>query len=213
MGKTDGHVLIADDHPLTREGLSLATRSALAGCTVVPAGSIAEAITAVDARPTFRMILLDFQLPDAHGYSGLLALQFRAPRVPIVVVTAREDSTLVEAAKALGAAGFLFKSLPLDEIAARLRRIDQGGTCFPDGVAASSTIAAARARIDALSPAQHGVLMALADGRSNKQLARELEVTEATIKAHLSAIFRKMGVTNRTQALLAIQPLIGSAPA
>ncbi len=209
--KTGGRVLVADDHPLTREGLSLAARSALSGSTTVEVGSIADAIAEIESRARFRMILLDFQLPDARGYSGLLALQFRDSQVPIVLVTARQDPSLVEAAKALGAAGFLFKSLPLDEIAARLREIDAGRTSFPADVQASPGIEAARARIGDLSPAQHGVLMALADGRSNKEIARDLDVTEATVKAHLTAIFRKMGVTNRTQALLAIQPLIGSA--
>jgi len=205
-----GRVLIADDHPLTREGLSLAARSALAGSTVVGVGSVAEAVAEVESRNRFRMILLDFQLPDARGYSGLLALQFRDPAVPIVVITAREDASLVDAARALGAAGFLFKSLPLDTIAAHLRQIDEGRTSFPAGSTPSSAIEAARARINDLSPAQHGVLLALADGHSNKQIARDLQVTEATVKAHLTSIFRNMGVTNRTQALLAIQPLIGS---
>ena len=211
MTRAGGHVLVADDHPITREGLTLAARSALAGATVVSAGSIAQAIIEVETRPRLRMILLDFQLPDAHGYSGLLALQFRAPTVPIVVVTAREDAMLVDAARALGAAGFIFKSQPLDIIAAHLRDIDEGRPHFPASVAASPLVSAARARIDTLSAAQHIVLMALANGRSNKEIARELKLSEATVKAHLTAIFRKMGVVNRTQALLAIQPLIGSA--
>ena len=205
--------MIADDHPLTREGLALAARSAMPGITTICVGSIAEASVEMENRAGFRMVLLDFQLPDARGYSGLLALQFRDSRTPIVVVTAREDASLVEAAKALGAAGYLFKSLPLDAIAVRLRDVDAGRTSFPADTVASATIAAARARIGDLSPAQHGVLMALTDGRSNKEIARVLDVTEATVKAHLTAIFRKMGVTNRIQALLAIQPLIGSVGA
>jgi DNA-binding NarL/FixJ family response regulator len=206
-------VLVADDHPLTREGLSLAARAALPGSAIVGVGSVAEAVAEVERRADFRMILLDLQLPDARGYSGLMALQFRAPKVPIVVVTAREDPKLVEAARALGAAGFLFKSLPLDGIAASLRGIDEGQAHFPAAAAAAAgpTVDAARARIAELSPAQHGVLLALANGQSNKEIARDLNVTEATIKAHMTAIFRKLGVANRSQALLAIQPLIGSA--
>ena len=207
--KLGGRVLVADDHPMTREGLSLAARAAMLGVTVVGVGTIAEAVAEAETRASFRMILLDFELPDAHGYSGLLALQFRDPAVPIVVVTAREKPSLVEAAQVLGAAGFLFKSLPLDAIAEQLRQVDQGGRSFPADVANNGTIAAARARIDELSPAQHGVLLSLVDGRSNKEIAHSLGVTEATVKAHLTAIFRKMGVTNRAQAMLAIQPLIG----
>lgn len=208
-----GHVLVADDHPLTREGLSLAARAALPGATIVSVGSVAEAVAQAEARGRFRMVLLDFQLPDARGYSGLLALQMHDPGVPIVVVTAHEDPALVEAARALGAAGFLFKSLPLDTIAARLREVDQGRVVFPADVVPNAAVAAARARIDNLSPAQHRVLIALADGRSNKHIARELDVTEATVKAHLSAIFRRMGVANRAQAMLAMQPLLGEVVA
>ncbi len=204
-----GHVLIADDHPLTREGLSLAVRSAIPGIVVVTAGTIAEAEAALATRKGFRLILLDFMLPDAHGYSGFLRLQHLAEQTPIAVVTAREDVQLVEAAQALGAAGFLFKSRPLDEIAAAVRQIDAGQTIFPPRTRSNDVIANARARLGALSGAQLKVLLAMADGRLNKQIANDLAITEATVKAHLTAVFRKLGVNNRTQALLAMQPLLG----
>ncbi|RDE07476.1 DNA-binding response regulator [Sphingomonas aracearum] len=203
-------MLVADDHPLTREGIALAARAALPGATVVGVGSIADAAAAMNSRPPFRLIVLDFQLPDAHGYSGLLKLQHRDASIPIVMVTAREDASLVEAARALGAAGFVYKSLPLDEIAAVFRRLILGGTYFPVATNVSPGIAAARAKIADLTPAQRDVLLALADGRSNKEVARDLSITEATVKAHLTAVFRKLGVSNRTQALLAVQPLFGA---
>lgn len=186
------------------------------GTSIVGAGTVAEAIGAAEARRMFRMILLDLQLPDARGYSGLLALQYRAPQAPTVVVAEREEPTLIEAARALGAAGFLSKRMAMDDIADRLRRIDAGQSWFPPAAASdpgprpAPSIEMARARISNLSPAQHNVLMALADGRSNKRIARDLDISEATVKAHMTAIFRKMGVQNRTQALLALQPLIGS---
>ncbi len=204
---------MADDHPLTREGLAMAARVALPGVTVVVAGSISQARD-VTERGALRMILLDFDLPDARGFSGLLTLQMHAPDTPIVVITASQEPRLVEAARAVGAAGYLFKSLPLDEIAGRLRRIDAGQTDFP---AVSQNTAAGLSglleRLARLSPAQRAVLLALADGRSNKEIARELAVTEATIKAHLTAIFRKLDVRNRAQALLAARPLIGDVTA
>ncbi len=191
----------------------MAARVALPGVTVVAAGSISQARD-VTERGTLRMILLDFDLPDARGFSGLLTLQMHAPDTPIVVVTASQEPRLVEAARAVGAAGYLFKSLPLDEIAGRLRRIDAGQTDFP---AVSQNTAAGLSglleRLARLSPAQRAVLLALADGRSNKEIARELAVTEATIKAHLTAIFRKLDVRNRAQALLAARPLIGDVTA
>ncbi len=205
---TDGRILVADDHPLTWEGLSLAARAALPGATIVPAGSVAEAAAALEGKSVFRLVLLDFQLPDAHGFSGLLKLQHLNPRVPICVVTAHQDPSLVEAARALGAVGFVPKSLPLDEIAAILRRILAGGSHFPAVSGGANGIEAARDRIGDLSPAQRAVLIAMADGRANKQIAYDLQIGEATVKAHLTAIFRKLGVNNRSQALLAIQPLL-----
>lgn len=205
-----GRILVADDHPLTREGIALAARSALPGATVIGVGSVAEAAAAMHSRPPFRLVVLDFQLPDAHGYSGLLKLQHCDGSVPIVLVTAKEDASLVEAARALGAAGFIYKSRPLDEIAGIFRKLVLGGTHFPPLTGATAGIAAARARIAQLTPAQRDVLLALADGRSNKEIARDLDITEATVKAHLTMVFRKLHVANRTQALLAVQPLFGA---
>lgn len=208
--KSGGRVLVADDHPLSREGLSLAARAALPGATTVGAGTIGEAQAALVGRAAFRMVLLDLQLPDARGFSGLLTLQMHARGAPIVLVTASEDGSLVEAARALGASGYLYKSLALDQIAQRLRQIDIGQPSFPMVAGAeAAAVRAAHQRIAALSNAQRGVLMALADGASNKQIARDLSVSEATVKAHLTAIFRKIGVANRAQALLSIQSLTG----
>jgi DNA-binding NarL/FixJ family response regulator len=204
-------VLIADDHPLTREGLSLAVRAALPGISVDNAGSIDEAVAAVANRGGYRLVLLDFILPDAHGFSGLLRLQHLLGATPIVMVSARQDVVIVEAAKALGAAGFLFKSDPLDDLAASLRQVVDGKTVFPAASTASAAAGSARDRIADLSGAQLKVLLALADGRLNKQIAGDLDITEATVKAHLTAIFRKLGVSNRAQALLAMQPLLGDA--
>lgn len=207
-----GHVLIADDHPLTREGLALAVKAAMPGVVIDHAGSIAAAAAHAAARGRYRLVLLDFVLPDAHGFSGFLQLQHLLGATPIAMVSARQEAMIVEAARALGAAGFLYKSRPLDELATTLRQIDAGHPSFPE--TASSNVAAgnARDRIGSLSGAQLKVLLALADGRLNKQIANDLGVTEATVKAHLTAIFRKLGVTNRTQALLVMQPLLGAAP-
>jgi DNA-binding NarL/FixJ family response regulator len=189
----------------------MAARAALPGVTVTTAGSVAEAMASCERTPPDRMVLLDLMLPDAYGFSGLMAVQQRLPRVPIIIVTARESETLVEAARAVGASGYLYKSLPLDVIAGRLREVDEGRLVFPPSSGAASDVTAIRARIADLSSAQRTVLFALADGRSNKAIAFDLSVTEATVKAHLTAIFRKLGVSNRSQALLAVQPVFGNA--
>jgi len=213
--RAGGRVLIADDHPLTREGLALAARSALTGATVFTAGSVTEAVATMDHTRIDRMILLDLMLPDARGYSGLMSIQHHAANVPIVIVSAREEPALIEAARAIGAAGFLFKSLPLDVVAGHLREIDEGRQVFSGRRSASppaigTDLIAIRRRIGELSPAQRTVLVALADGRSNKAIAHDLDITEATVKAHLTGIFRKLGVSNRAQALIAVQPLFGA---
>lgn len=208
-------VLIADDHPLTREGLALAVRASLPGLTVDQAGSIGEAEAAIANRhDSFALVLLDFMLPDARGFSGFLRLQHLLGGTPIVIVSARQDAMLVDAAKALGAAGYFFKSRSIDDIARRLKDIVAGGVDFPAQPAAGPAgqdVGSARDKIATLSSAQLKVMLALADGRLNKQIASDLDITEATVKAHLTAIFRKLGVNNRTQALLAMQPLKGDA--
>lgn len=204
-----GRVLIADDHPLTREGLALAVRSAMPGVSVDTAGSVGEAIDAFRRHPRYRLILLDFVLPDARGFSGLMQLQHVATTpAPIAMISAHENPMLVESARALGAAGFLYKTRPLDDLAKAIREIAGGKRIFPD-IDPADSHSDLRARIATLSGAQLKVLIALADGRLNKQIAGDLNLSEATIKAHLTAIFRKLDVNNRAQALLAIQPLLG----
>ena len=203
-----GRILIADDHPLLREGLALAARAAVPGVAIDTAGTVAEGLTALERYGRYRLILLDFVLPDARGFSGFLQIQHIAGRVPIAVISAQETVVLVEGAMALGAAGFLYKSTPFDELARDIRDLVNGKRCFPDITAAGGS-AGLRDQIASLSGAQLRVLIALSDGRLNKQIAADLDVSEATIKAHLTAIFRKLKVNNRAQALLAIQPLLG----
>lgn len=203
-------ILIADDHPLSREGLALAVRHAIPGVVVITAGTIAEAEAAMGQRGGFELVLLDLMLPDTHGFSGLVRLQFRMPDVPIVVITAQDDPALAAVARDLGAAGFLPKSAPLDEIAQGLGRIVEGEAVFRAAAGGATAEAKAmRERIALLSEAQRRVLFALARGCANKQIAYDLAITEATVKAHLTAIFRRLGVTNRMQAMLVLQPLLG----
>lgn len=187
----------------------MVARVAFAGAVVMAAGTIAEAVQVLRTGPPARMILLDYHLPDARGFSGLLALQHVASSVPVVVVSEREEMSLVEAARALGAWGFLSKSLPIDGFVAQVRQIAAGSPCFPvaAGEDPATRAATLRQRIADLSRAQRSVVIALADGRSNKEIARGLGITEATVKAHLTSVFRKLAVSNRTQALLALGPL------
>ena len=203
--------MIADDHPLSREGLAIAARVALPGLTIDFAGSIAEAEALIARYKRYRMALLDLLLPDARGFSGCLRLQFALGQALVVIVTALDEPALAATAYALGTAGFLSKTEPLDMLVAALREIAGGKRIFPSFARQSGLAGSMRDRIATLSLAQRRVLFALADGRLNKQIAGQLNVTEATIKAHMSAILRKLGVNNRMQAILALQPLLGRA--
>lgn len=171
------------------------------------AGTIAEAERLAIQHRDLGLVLLDLMLPDTNGFSGLLRLQFLLPDVPIAIVTACQGPDLVSVARDLGAVGFLSKASPLDQIADALRNIDEGRSAFPCIVEGCHT-SLLRERIAQLSHAQRKVLFALAGGAANKQIAHDLSVSEATIKAHLTAIFRGLGVTNRMQAMLVLQPLL-----
>jgi DNA-binding NarL/FixJ family response regulator len=171
-------------------------------------GSITEAARMVDIHRTYRVVLLDFVLPDARGFSGFLRLQRALGDVPILIISAHQQPELIEAASALGAAGYLSKSQSFDGLVGTLRSVVAGKAMLPRTAACDDDVSLARRRLADLSGAQLRVLMALADGRLNKQIAGDLGVTEATIKAHMTVIFRKLGVSNRTQAILAMQPLL-----
>jgi len=175
------------------------------------AGSIAEATDLIEMHRGYRLLLLDYELPDAKGFGGFFRLQHLLGRVPIAILSAHDSQQMVSAAKAVGAIGFLSKRHPLSETVAGIETILNGGRIFPDAPGPDETADTLRRKLDSLSGAQRRVLMALASGDLNKQIAAELGVSEATIKAHLSAIFRKLGVTNRTQAIVMMRPLTDPA--
>lgn len=175
---------------------------------LIGASTIAEAETKLRQFGRFHMAILDPALPDAPGISALLRLQYMLPRVPIVLLLGQDDSTIVGTARSFGVSGILFKSATLDEIAIGLQDIAAGKSVFPPG-AVPSNVPPIRDRIARLSDAQRRVLFALTDGHANKKIAYDLAITEATVKAHLTAIFRQLGVTNRSQAMLALQPILG----
>jgi DNA-binding NarL/FixJ family response regulator len=200
-------VLIADDHPLSREGLSIAVRHAFPDCGVLAAGTIAEAERLAGQHSDLKLVILDLMLPDTHGFSGLMRLQFLRPDVPIAIITACRDPELATMARDLGAIAFFSKATSLDQFAEALREIGAGCQVFPATVNTTDS-SLLRDQIAQLSQAQRRVLFALADGQANKKIAHDLAVTEATIKAHLTVIFRKLGVTNRLQAMLVLQPLL-----
>lgn len=207
--KRIARILIVDDHPLTFEGLAIAVRTAFPESSVDYAASVGEAEALAERHGRYSVVLLDYLLPDASGFSGLFRLQHALPDAAVVMISARADPGLAGTARLLGARGFLSKQRPIDAIAKQLAEIAAGGTCFGADAREEAGHGDVRDRVRSLSAAQRRVLFALADGKLNKQIAGELDVTEATVKAHMSAIFRKLGVLNRTQAILAVRDVLG----
>jgi DNA-binding NarL/FixJ family response regulator len=201
-------ILIADDHPLVRDAVRMAIMSQLPHFVVEEAVAIEPAERIARARDDIALLLLDYQLPDSDGFSGFFRLQHALGSVPIAIISAFDEPRIVSAAKAVGAAGFLSKSQPLEEIAGAITKLLLGQTVFPPTAEMDGGLRDMGARMAMLSSAQKRVLAALVRGDLNKQIAADLDLTEATIKAHLTAIFRKLGVSNRLQAILAVKPLL-----
>lgn len=209
-------VLIADDHPLFRDALKLAVLQAVPGAHIIEADSVHSLFVALDTHPDPELLLLDLNMPGAQGFNALVQARAHFPTVPIVVISAREDRRIMHRALSHGAAAFVPKSASIDLIIAALRAVLSGDTWLPPSAAMEATAmhasldqheAEATARLAALTPQQFRVLSMLSAGLLNKQIAGELGVSEATIKAHVSAVMQKLGVSNRTQAVLLAQRL------
>jgi len=203
-----GRILVADDHPLIQQAIQLAVGARHPGNIVDLAGTVAEAEALIGRHREYRLLLLDYELPDANGFGGFFRLQHLLGRTPIAIISAHDGEQMVATAQAVGAAGFLSKRQPLESIVAAIEIILAGGRVYPPSNGGDAQVDQLRRKMDSLSGAQRRVLLALASGDLNKQIAADLGVSEATIKAHLSAIFRKLGVTNRTQAILMMRPLL-----
>ena len=197
-------VLVADDHPLFRSALSVATLRAAPTAQILEAGNVAEAIERLRAAPRIDLVLLDLRMPDAVGFSGVATLHAEAPTVPIIVVSAAEGEAA--GARRFGAAAFLSKTAPLASIEMTVRDTLAGIRVLDAAITDDETDAMA-AGIAALTPAQLKILIAMLGGRLNKQIAHDVGSSEATVKAHVTVILRKLGVQNRTQAVIAARAL------
>lgn len=203
LGGVLGRLLLVDDHPLFRAALKATIANLYPTAAVEEATTLAAARARAAADHTIDLVLLDLALPDTAGLAGLVALRTEFPELPIVVVSATEDADTIRRTLAVGASGFIPKSASAQDIGDALAAVLAGGTWSP-------TQARPRKRRteeapDALTPAQVRMLLALRAGSPNKQIAFEMGVTESTVKSHMSALFRKLGVFNRTQALLVAQ--------
>ena len=196
-------IVVADDHPLFRAALRSAVDKAAPGAEVVECASLAEARAAMVAGPV-DLLLLDLKLSDSEGMAGLAAVRAEQPTVPVAVVSASEDAPVVRHALGLGAAGFIPKSSSLPQMVEAIAAILAGDSWAPDVPEADDDLAG---RVASLTPSQLRILEGLKAGRLNKQIAFDLGVSGATIKAHLTSVFRKLGVHNRTQAVILAKSL------
>lgn len=201
-----GHVLIADDHPLFRDALRQVVLATLPDHAISEADTF-DAAMAAAAGDQLDLILLDINMPGMNGFAGLISLRNHVPATPVVVVSADEARETVAQAMALGASGFIPKSLEREHMVAALRMVMNGEVYVPataDGTHPPAGTAEARFRegYETLTGQQRKVLEMLVAGKSNKVIAFELDVTESTVKAHVTAILRKLRVHSRTQAVL-----------
>jgi DNA-binding NarL/FixJ family response regulator len=211
-------LLVVDDHPLMREAVQGVVARLESGATVLAAADSERGFAIAAAEPDLDLVLLDLNIPGLAGIPALKAWRRRYPDVPVVVLSSAEDRPTVLAAIAAGAAGFIPKSSPNEVLLGALRLVLAGGKYLPPEVLApvsgsgakAARLAAERARsleTLGLTDRQAQVLKLLAAGKSNKLICRELGLAERTVKAHISAVFRALGVTTRTQAALAAAKL------
>lgn len=200
-------ILIADDHPLFRDALRRAVQSLYPQATVLDADSVAMLQQLTEQHHDADLLLLDLHMPGASGFSALVHIRATYPSLPVVVVSGNEDPGVMQRAIGHGASGYIPKATSTEQMGAAIQTVLDGDIWLPNGVGKDSKLASDEAdiarRLRELTPHQFRVLMMLADGLLNKQIAYELGVSEATVKAHMTSVMKKLGVSNRTQAVVA----------
>ena len=200
-------LVIADDHPLFRGAMREAVSGLLERVDIAEAGTFDEVVELLERGSEVDLVLLDLAMPGVRGFSGLMYMRAQYPGVPVIVVSANDDPAAIRRCMEFGASGFIPKTLGVDVMRTAISRILGGGVWTPPDVdlAAGSDTEAAElmTRMATLTPQQVRVLMMLSEGLLNKQIAYQLGVSEATVKAHVSAILQKLGVESRTQAVIA----------
>ena len=207
------HLVIADDHPLFRDALRQAVASVIAGVKIDEAGSFEDLTALLERGVEADLILLDLSMPGISGFSGLIYLRAQYPAIPVVIVSATDDGATIRRSLDFGASGFIPKRFGVDTLRDAILKVMDGDIWVPADTDLSATVdpdmTRLRDRLVTLTPQQVRVLMMLSEGLLNKQIAYELGVSEATIKAHVSAILQKLGVESRTQAVIAAGKIAG----
>ena len=200
-------LLIADDHPLYRGALREAVNGLFERIDIAEAGTFNEVTELLERGSEVDLVLLDLTMPGVRSFSGLMYLRAQYPSVPVIVVSANDDPAAIRRCMEFGASGFIPKTIGVEVMRDAISCILSGGVWTPPDVDLSAgsdaETAALMTRMTTLTPQQVRVLMMLSEGLLNKQIAYQLGVSEATVKAHVSAILQKLGVESRTQAVIA----------
>ena len=206
-------LVIADDHPLFRGALRQAVAGVMPSATIDEAGTFEELTALLECDAEIDLVMLDLSMPGVSGFSGLIYLRAQFPTIPVVIVSASDDVGTIRRSLDFGASGFIPKRFGVETLGDALLKVMAGDVWIPAdidlAVAADPEMTKLRDRLMTLTPQQVRVLMMLSEGLLNKQIAYELSVSEATIKAHVSAILQKLGVESRTQAVIAAAKISG----
>jgi len=207
------HLIIADDHPLFRDALRQAVTVVLRSAKIDEAGSFNDLTAMLERDSEVDLVLLDLSMPGISGFSGLIYLRTQYPAIPVVIVSASDDVATIRRSLEFGASGFIPKRFGVETLRDAILKVMEGDVWVPPDIDMSAPAdpetAKLRDRLMTLTPQQVRVLMMLSEGLLNKQIAYELSVSEATIKAHVSAILQKLGVESRTQAVIAAAKIAG----
>lgn len=207
------NILIADDHPLFREAICNVIRSGFPDCTITETADLESTLRLAIEQDNLDLILLDLNMPGMSGLNGLMSLRNEAPTIPVVIVSAEQDKHIVLQAITYGAVGFITKSTPREQMTAAIAQVLAGHVYLPAEIIRSEQSNTRRTPreatispelLQALTRKQLQVLERMAKGEANKQIAYNLDIAETTVKAHVSAILRKLNVHNRVQAILSV---------
>lgn len=200
------HIIIADDHPLFRDALEQTISNSIQDLEIIQTGSLESVVASLEKTDDVDLVLLDLKMPGVQGFSGLIFLRAQFPNIPVIVVSASEEAQIIKRVLELGASGFIPKSASMEDMQIAVKAVLAGEIWVPENTDTQTTQGDEDSkiahRLTTLTPQQLRVLMMLRDGLLNKQIAYELSVSEATVKAHVSAILQKLNVDSRTQAVI-----------
>ncbi|MEO0442767.1 MAG: response regulator transcription factor [Pseudomonadota bacterium] len=206
------HFHIADDHPLFRSALLEIIHHQFNDVTISESSDLESTFKALEEQKDIDLLLLDLHMPGSQDLFGLINVREKFPSVPVAIVSANESANVIQRAMGHGASGYIPKSASAKTLHSAIKALTKGERWLPPGVPNTPLVVSDEekslaAKVATLTPQQYRVLCYLREGWLNKQIGYELGVTEATVKAHITVIFRKLGVSNRTQAVIMLSQL------